>query len=55
MVPTVAFPPATPFTFQTTALFAVFPPTRTLNCCVAPVLTRAKLGDTFTQTRGALF
>jgi len=48
-VPTVALPPAIPFTLQVTAVFAV-PVTVAVNCCVAPVTTEALVGLTVTAT-----
>ena len=50
-VPTVAFPPATPFTCQFTAVFEVFA-TVAANCCVAPTATEAVAGLTVTVTGG---
>ena len=43
IVPTVEFPPDTPFTVQVTAVFDV-PVTVALNCCVLPSST-IELGD----------
>jgi len=48
-VPTVALPPAIPFTLQVTAVFVV-PVTVAVNCCVAPVTTEALVGLTLTVT-----
>jgi len=50
-VPTVALPPAIPFTLQVTAVFVVFV-TVAVNCCVAPVATEALVGLTLTATGG---
>jgi hypothetical protein len=49
IVPTVAFPPATPFTVHATAVFAD-PATVAVNCCVFPKLTVADAGDGLTLT-----
>ena len=53
MVPTVAFPPFTPFTCHVTAVFEVFV-TVAVNCCVKPVTTVAVLGLTATETGGVI-
>lgn len=47
MVPTVAFPPWTPFTFQVTFWFGIGV-TFAVNCCVAAPDTVALPGDTVT-------
>ena len=49
IVPTVLLPPVTPFTFQTTAVFAVFD-TVAVNCRVRLMRTLALDGDTVTLT-----
>jgi hypothetical protein len=51
IVPTVAFPPATPFTDHVTAVFAVFV-TVAVNCCVAPTATLGAAGATVTPIAG---
>jgi hypothetical protein len=53
MVPTVAFPPAAPFTFQVTAVVAALIKFAE-NCCACPVGTIADDGDNDTDTCGAL-
>ena len=51
IVPSVAFPPATPFTPHVTAVLVVFV-TITVNCCVAPTRTGTfPPGDTLTIIR----
>jgi len=47
IVPTVAFPPATPFTCQFTAIFVV-PVTVAVNCCVWPGVKFTDAGETLT-------
>ena len=47
IVPTVALPPATPFTLQFTAGL-LFPVTVAVNCCSAPTTTVGALGETVT-------
>jgi hypothetical protein len=49
MVPTVALPPATPFTCHVTLVFVTFE-TVAVNCCVAPVCSDMFVGDTATLT-----
>ena len=49
IVPTVEFPPVTPFTDQATAVLDV-PVTEAVNCCVCPVCTEADAGETDTET-----
>jgi hypothetical protein len=44
MKPTVVLPPVTEFTCQVTAVLVVLP-TVAVNCCVAPVLTDAEVGE----------
>jgi hypothetical protein len=44
IVPTVALPPTTPFTCQVTAVLLVFC-TLAVNCCVAPAVTVAEVGE----------
>ena len=51
IVPTVALPPAVPFTCQVTAVFVV-PVTVSRNCLVAPGLTVAEAGVTVTVIGG---
>jgi hypothetical protein len=51
IVPTVAFPPATPFTCQVTAVFVAFV-TVALNCWVSVVVTVGVVGVTVTATAG---
>lgn len=53
IVPTVALPPAVPFTCQVTAVFVV-PVTVSMNCLVAPGLTVAEAGVTVTVIGGVL-
>ncbi len=48
IVPTVEFPPATPFTFQLTAVFVV-PVTVATNVCVLAAGTEELLGATVTE------
>ena len=48
-VPTVAFPPRTPFTLNRTVVIAA-PVTVAVNCCVAPFITFALVGDMLTFT-----
>src|SRR6266852_5386873 len=47
IVPTVAFPPVTPFTCHVTAVFVV-PVTVEMNCCVCPGVKFAVAGATLT-------
>ena len=47
ILPTVEFPPVTPFIFQTTFVFAV-------NCRVWRIFTLALVGETFTVIDGAV-
>jgi hypothetical protein len=49
IVPTVAFPPGTPFTLQMTAVFEV-PATVAVNCCVLPSNTFELEDDIVTAT-----
>ena len=49
IVPTVALPPATPFTCQVTAVLLVFC-TVALNCWVPPAATVADVGEIVTLT-----
>jgi hypothetical protein len=49
IVPTVAFPPVTPFTCHITLVFAAYA-TLAVNCCVWPVCTIAVPGETSTVT-----
>src|ERR1051325_7246554 len=49
MVPRVAFPPATPFTAQVTAVFEV-PETAAVNCWVPPARTDCAAGVTLMMT-----
>jgi hypothetical protein len=51
IVPTVAFPPATPFTLHVTRV-SVVPVTVAVNACVAPRKTIALVGATLTVTFG---
>jgi hypothetical protein len=51
MVPTVAFPPATPFTDQVTDVL-LLPLTEDVNCCVFPTWRAAWVGETATETAG---
>jgi hypothetical protein len=56
IVPTVASPPAVPFTFQVTAVLLVLP-TAAENCCVWEMITVVVAGVTSTVTEpgGGLF
>jgi hypothetical protein len=49
IVPTVEFPPKTPFTLQLTAVFDV-PVTVAVSCCVLPSSTLELEDDTITVT-----
>ena len=50
IVPTVAFPPTTPFTLQVTPRFCKSFCTVAVNCCVAEMFNEAELGETDTLT-----
>jgi hypothetical protein len=54
IVPTVEFPPVTPFTFHITAVFDVFD-TVAVNCFVFEIRTVALLGEMLTLTGGGGF
>jgi hypothetical protein len=54
IVPTVALPPAAPFTCQVTAVLLVFC-TLAVNCCVAPAVTVAEVGEMVMLTAGGAF
>jgi hypothetical protein len=49
IVPTLEFPPVTPFTVHVTPVF-VLPDTVAVNCCVFPADSVAEVGDTDTLT-----
>lgn len=53
MVPAAALPPTTPFTLQTTAVFAVFV-TVAVKLCGFPKMTEALPGETLTTIAGGL-
>jgi hypothetical protein len=53
IVPTVVFPPFTPFTLQVTAVFVV-PVTLAVNCCVWDTPTDPLAGETLTETPPAM-
>jgi hypothetical protein len=53
MIPTVAFPPATPFTAHVRLLF-VEPFTVAVNCCEASTMTLALAGVSVTVTAGVV-
>ena len=48
IVPTVAFPPTTPFTLQVTPRFCESFCTVAVNCCVAEMFSEAEAGETDT-------
>src|SRR5215470_6824691 len=53
MTPTVAFPPAVPFTDQVT-VSALSPVTVAVNCCTWPAATNAVCGEIVTAAVGAV-